>query len=119
MSEIDFPFHAGPLGGTAPVDEDAHIRQLIEQVLFTAPGERVMRPDFGSGIQRLLFRPISDPLLSAAHMAVQGALQQWLGDRVAVQDVTVESVDSAVTVTVSYRVSPSSPSQVAQFSREL
>lgn len=119
MSQIDFPFHPGPLGGTAPVDDDTHIRQLIEQVLFTAPGERVMRPTFGSGIQRLLFGPISDPVVSAAHMAVQGALQQWLGDRVAVQDVTVESEDSTLTVTVTYRVASSSPSQIAQFSREL
>ena len=119
MSEIDFPFHAGPLGGTAPVDEDAHIRQLIEQVIFTAPGERVNRPTFGSGIQRLLFGPISDPVVSAAHMAVQGALQQWLGDRVAVQDVTVEARDSTITVTVSYRRASSSQAQTAQFSREL
>ena len=119
MSNIDFPFHAGALGGAATVDEDAHIRQLIEQVIFTAQGERVNRPTFGSGVQRLLFGPISDPVVSAAHMAVQGALQQWLGDRVAVQDVSVEAQDSTLIITVSYRVASRSQPQTAQFSRDL
>lgn len=119
MSQIDFPFRPGPLGGTATVDEETHIRQLIEQLLFTSPGERVNRPGFGSGVQKLLFGPLSDPVVSAAHMAVQGALQQWLGDRVAVQDVTVETQDSTLTVTISYRVAGRSQPQTAEFSREL
>ncbi len=119
MSQIDFPFHSGPLGGTASTDADAHIRQLIEQVLFTAPGERVNRPAFGSGLQRLLFAPTSDPLAAAANMAVQGALQQWLGDVIAVQDVTVDAEDSTFTVTVTYRTASSSQAQAAQFTRPL
>lgn len=120
MSQIDFPFHPGvPSGGTALTDQDSHVRELIEQVLFTAPGERVNRPTFGSGLQRLLFAGISEPLTAAAHMAVQGGLQQWLGDLIAVQDVTVDSDDSTVTVTVTYRIASSSQAQVATFSRQL
>lgn len=119
MTEIAFPFRPGPLGGTASVDEDTHVRDLIEQVLFTAPGERVNRPTFGSGVQQLVFGPMSDPVVSAAHMAVQGALQQWLGDRVAVQEVAVETADSVLTVTVTYRLPSSSQPRTAEFSREL
>jgi phage baseplate assembly protein W len=119
MSQIGFPFQPGPTGGTATVDEDTHIRQLIEQVIFTAPGERVNRPTFGSGVQKLLFGPISDPVVSAAHLSVQGALQHWLGDRVSIQDVTVEAEDSTLTVTVSYRVAARGQAQTAQFSRQL
>ena len=52
---LDFPYHFDSHGRTAAIDYDAHIRDLIEQVLFTAPGERVNRPDFGSGLLRLVF----------------------------------------------------------------
>jgi phage baseplate assembly protein W len=119
MSQIDFPFHPGPLGGTAFTDPDTHIRELIEQVLFTVPGERVNRPTFGSGLQRLLFAPISEPLAAAANMAVQGALQQWLGDLIAVQDVSVEGEDSTFTVIVTYRTAATTEAQTAQFTRPL
>ena len=75
-------------------------------MLFTAPGERVNRPTFGSGLLQLVFAPNSDALAAATQLAVQGALQQWLGDRIAVQDVTVEAVDSTLTVDGRLRGSP-------------
>ena len=66
---------------------DDHIRDLIEQVLFTAPGERVNRPNFGSGLLQLVFAPNSDELAAATQFLVQGALQQWLGDLIQVEGV--------------------------------
>ena len=51
-------------------DED-HVRDLIEQVLFTTPGERVNRPTFGSGLLQLVFAPNSDALAAATEMTVQ------------------------------------------------
>ena len=56
---IDYPFHVGGGGRTAGTNDDDYVRDLVEQVLFTAPGERVNRPTFGSGILRLVFEPAS------------------------------------------------------------
>ena len=114
---LDFPFHFDDRGHTAEVDNDGHIRDLIEQVLFTAPGERVNRPDFGSGLMQLLFAPNSDELAAATQFLVQGALQQWLGDLIEVEAVEVTSEDSTLRVTVQYRVRRTDERQTAQFTR--
>ena len=118
MSEVDFPYRVDGRGRTASTNEDEHVRDLIEQVLFTAPGERVNRPTFGSGLLQLVFAPNSDALAAATQLAVQAALQEWLGDRISVQDVTVEAVDSTLTATVVYADRVSQQSQTATFTRE-
>ncbi|HEY3268743.1 MAG TPA: GPW/gp25 family protein [Armatimonadota bacterium] len=116
--QIAFPFHLDGRGRTAEADAEAHIRQMIEQVLFTAPGERVNRPDFGSGILQLVFTPNSDELAAATQMLVQGALQQWLGDLIQVEAVAVEAVESTLHVAVQYVVRRSSERRVERFARE-
>ena len=89
---IDFPYGFDGTGRTATMpDPDGHIRVLIEQVLFTAPGERVMRPDFGSGLLALTFEPNSVAIAATTQALVQGALQYWLGHLIAVQDVRMQS----------------------------
>ena len=116
--DIDFPYHIGARGQTAAaVDDDAHIRELIEQILFTNPGERVNRPNFGAGLLQLVFAPNSDALAAATQFVVQGGLQQWLGDRILIETVQVESEDSSLTVTVQYTVRATQTRQVAQFTR--
>ena len=77
---IDFPFHFDGRGRTAATDDDDHIRDMIEQLLFTSPGERVNRPDFGSGLLQLVFAPNSPELAAALQFTMQAALQRWLGD---------------------------------------
>jgi phage baseplate assembly protein W len=114
---VDFPFHFDGSGRTASADDDKHIRDLIEQVLFTSPGERVNRPTFGCGLQRLVFAPNSDELAAATQFLVQGALQQWLGDLIQVDEVQVESEDSQLRVVVQYVVLRSQQQQTAQFAR--
>ena len=101
---IGFPWQLDFRGRTAIVDDETHIRHLIEQVLFTAPGERVNRPTFGSGLQRLLFAPGSNELASATQIVVQGALQQWLGDLIEVEGTRVTVEDARISVTVKYKV---------------
>src|SRR6266513_4243820 len=96
--QIDYPFHFDERGRTASVDDEGHIRDLIEQVLFTSPGERVNRPTFGSGLMKLVFAPNSDALASATQQLVQGALQRWLGDLIQVESVEVESEDAELRV---------------------
>ncbi|MEO5658419.1 MAG: GPW/gp25 family protein [Polaromonas sp.] len=101
---LDFPYHFDGRGRTASTGRDDHIRDLIEQVLFTAPNERVMRPDFGSGLLALVFEPNSATLAAATQMLVQGALQQHLSHLIAVQGVEVLNDDGALRVNVRYSV---------------
>jgi len=115
----DFPYHSNSLGRSAVSDEDDHIRDLIEEVLFTSPGERVMRPTFGSGLLQMAFAPNSPELAAATQLLVQGALQQWLGDRILVEGVSVESEDASLRVLVQYVIRRTQRRQVAEFSREV
>jgi phage baseplate assembly protein W len=115
--QIDYPYHFDNRGRTATTSQDDHIRDLIEQVLFTVPGERVNRPTFGTGVLQLVFAPNSDELATATQFLVQSALQQWLGDLIQVEAVTVTSVESTLEVTVQYVVRRDQQRQVAQFSR--
>ena len=117
MTLVDYPFHFDARGRTASTTPDDHIRDLIEQVLFTAPGERVNRPEFGSGLLRLVFEPNSDALGAATQLAVQGALQQWLGDLILVEGVQVESQEAAVQVLIQYVIRRTQQRTVAQFRR--
>ena len=104
MTNLDYPFQFDSRGRTAEVGQDAHIRDLIEQVLFTAPGERVNRPTFGSGLMQLVFAPNSDELAATTQFLVQGALQQWLGDVIEVQRVEVTSEDATLRIAIDYLV---------------
>ncbi len=117
MSQLDYPFHFDNRGRSAETDSDAHIRDLIEQVLFTAPGERVNRPNFGSGLMQLVFAPNSDTLAATTQFLVQGALQQWLGDLIAVESVQVEVQDGTLRVAIQYLIRRTQTRQTAQFSR--
>lgn len=102
MMQVDFPYRFDARGRTAGADEADHIRDLIEQVLFTHPGERVMRPDFGSGLLQLVFAPNSEVLAATTQVLVQSSLQRWLGEWILVESVQVEAVDSTLRVTVQY-----------------
>ncbi len=117
--QINFPFQLDGRGRSAAASEEAHIRQLIEQVLFTMPGERVNRPEFGSGIHQLLFAPNSDELATATDYLVQGALQEWLGDLILVEGVQIAVEESTLQVTVQYLIQRTQQRQVAQFQQEV
>jgi len=114
---VDYPFHFDGRGRTAVVDGDDHIREMIEQVLFTLPGERVNRPTFGSGLLQMVFAENSPELAAATQFAVQGALQQWLGDLILIEAVRVEGEEATLRVEVQYVVRRTQQSQTAQFTR--
>ncbi len=114
---MSFPYAVDSRGRTAQAIRDEHIRDLIEQILFTSPGERVNRPDFGTGLMQLVFAPNSDELAATLQMLIRGALQQWLGDRISVENVSAQSRDGTLTVSVSYTVLLTQESGVAQFTR--
>jgi phage baseplate assembly protein W len=115
--QVKFTYQFDNNGRTAASDDNAHIREMIEQVLFTSPGERVNRPDFGSGLLQLVFQPLSSELVTTTQYLVQGALNQWLGEIIEVNDVEVVREDSLLQVTVAYTVLRTRESQIAQFTR--
>ena len=90
---------------------------MIEQVIFTSPGERVNRPTFGSGLMQLVFEPNSDTLATTTQFLVQGALQQWLGDLIEVNDVQVAHRESTLQVTVNYTIRRTRQQHLTQFQR--
>jgi len=118
MSQISFPMRVDVRRRIAVTDEETHVRQMIEQVLFTSPGERVNRPDFGAALMQLVFAPAAPEVAAAVEMTVQGALQTWLGDRIRVETVQVETEGSTLRVTVQYRLRTGGAAQQATFERE-
>lgn len=116
---IDFPYTFDHRGRTAETDYENHIRDMIEQVLFTSPGERVNRPSFGSGLRQLVFAPNSEELAGTTQFLVQGALQEWLGDLIQVESVQVESVESTLQVSVQYIIRRNQTRQTATFDRQI
>jgi phage baseplate assembly protein W len=112
---VDYPFRVDDRGRTAETPTPDYVRDLVEQVLFTAPGERVNRPTFGCGLLQMVFAPNSDELAAATQFLVQGSLQQWLGDLINVETVEVEAVDSTLKVTIQYVVRRTQTRQTAEF----
>ena len=99
---LDHPFHFDRAGRTATTQRDDHVRDMIYQVLFTNPGERLNRPDFGCGLLQLVFEPADDALAATTEFLVQGALEQWLGDVIQVDQVEIEVRDGEFHVEVVY-----------------
>jgi uncharacterized protein len=114
---LAYPLHFDGRGRTATANDDDCLRGLIEQVLFTAPGERVNRPSFGAGLNQLVFAPNSDELAGATQLLVQASLQQWLGDLIAVEGVDVVSLESTLRVRVQYVVRRTAERRSDEFTR--
>lgn len=99
---VDFPLHFDDRGRTATCGEAAHVRNMLEQLLFTAPGERVNRPDFGSGLLQLVFAPNSPEIAAALQFTTRAAIQQWLGDVIDLRELEVTSYDSVLRIEINY-----------------
>ena len=114
---VDYPFHFDARGRTAETGYEDHIRDMIEQVLFTSPGERVNRPTFGCGLMQLVFASNSPELATTTQFLVQGALQQWLGDLIQVNKVDVQTDDAKLHVLVQYTIRRTQQARSAEFTR--
>jgi phage baseplate assembly protein W len=112
---IDFPFHFDARGRTAATDDNDHIEDMIQEFLFTNPGERVNRPDFGSGLMQLVFAPNSPELAATVQFTIQAGLQRWLSDLIAVQKVEVTSQDSTLSILVQYVIKATGQQQTQTF----
>jgi uncharacterized protein len=112
---VYFPYQFDGRGRTQQATLDEYVRQLVEQVLFTSPGERVNLPDFGSGLLQLPFAPNSVEMAAATQFAVQAALQKWLSNVIKVQSVVATQQDAQLTVVVSYSMLNTDVTQVQTF----
>lgn len=103
---IHYPFAINPLLGRLrqQPDFDEYVRQLIRQVIFTAPGERINFPQFGAGVRRLVFAPNSVAGASLAQTLVFQSLTNWLGTLIKVNDVKAEAAQEKLLITVDYTV---------------
>ncbi len=115
--QLAFPYGIGSKGRTASTDDDTHVRDLIEELLFTSPGERVNRPSFGSGLLQALFAPASTELTATLSFLAQSALQQWLSDVIVVEAVDVSAQESTINVTVRYVAKHDGARKLTQFTR--
>lgn len=116
---IDFPFHFDGRGRTATTDDDDHVRDMIEQLIFTNPGERVNRPDFGSGLLQLVFAPNSPELAATVQFTLQAAIQRWLGDVIELRVLDVQAVESTLSIAMKYAIRRTGQEQTARFSRSV
>ncbi|MDT8760892.1 GPW/gp25 family protein [Sphingomonas psychrotolerans] len=116
---IAFPLRLDNRGRTATCDDDRHIRDMIEIFLFTNPGERVNRPDFGSGLLQMVFAANSPEVAAALQFTIQAGLDRWLGDLIEVRGLDVTSDDARLTVDISYAVRRTGEVVEASFERSI
>ena len=117
MMNIDYAFHFNKQGRTAFTSYADHIRDMVEQLLFTSPGERVNRPDFGSGLLQMVFEPNSPEIAATLQYLVQSNLNQYLGELIQLQEVDVSSQDSTLSVTVRYVIRRTQEQRTEEFRR--
>ena len=99
---LDFPLHVDSRGRTASALSDDHVLDMIKLVLFTEPGERMNRPDFGCGLKQLVFAPVSDALVAAVEKLIHGSLIRWLDGVISVEAVSVTADDSTLDIDITY-----------------
>lgn len=113
---IDFPFHFDSRGKTAATGDSEHVRDMIEQLIFTNTGERVNRPDFGSGLLQLVFAPNSPELAATVQFTLQAAIHRWLGDVVDLRALDVQAQESTLSINMTYIIRQTGQQQTASFS---
>ena len=117
--DVAFPYRFDSLGRTALAGEAEHIEDMIEQFLFTTTGERVMLPEFGSGLLQTIFDPNSREVAAALQFTVQSGLQRWLGDVIEIRDLVVTSVEATLGVRIVYVIRRTNEVRTRVFERGL
>jgi phage baseplate assembly protein W len=116
---VDFPFHIDTRGRTAECDDAAHVRDMLEQLLFTNAGERVNRPEFGSGLMQLIFAPNSPELAAALQFTMRAAILQYLGDVLDLLGLDVSSEDAALRIDIRYALKRTGEVRTDTFERNV
>jgi phage baseplate assembly protein W len=114
---LDYPYAVSGTGIPRTTTAEDHLRDLILQVLFTNPGERLNLPEFGVGVQRLVFAPNNETLRTSTQFLISTNLQRWLGDRINIEQVDVSSelgAEHMVTIEIAYSVKATQQRQRVQ-----
>jgi hypothetical protein len=101
---LGLAFHVDDHGAAATSRDDQLVREQIEQLLFTIPGERVDRPDFGCGIQLLVFEAANPQTAAATEYVVRTSLVRFMSDVIEVEGVRVRTADAELIVEILYTV---------------
>jgi hypothetical protein len=101
-SFFDFPFRIGGDGGVGRTDGEDHVRDMIEQVLFTNPGERINLPEFGCGLRKLVFAGNNEILRATVQFIISQNLNRWLGETINVEQVNVSSEEETLAIEIVY-----------------
>jgi uncharacterized protein len=104
---LGFPLRAGPDRGVEVADLVAGVRAMLEQILFTMPGERVNRPTFGVGVQQYVFEPLTPMLSERIRVALDENVYEHLGREVRIDGVSVEREEEKLLVRVTFEIAGS------------
>jgi len=118
---LNFPFHIGDLGAPATAPRAVAVRQQLEQLLFTLPGERVNRPGFGCGVQRLVFGGCSPETAAAAEYVIRINVQEFMNDvvRIDAVRVTADAASATLYVDILYTLRETGEERAETFRRTL
>ena len=117
--KLQFPYQINSLGRTATIaDMDGFVRDVIEDVLFTRQGERVNLPSYGSGLEQMVFEPLSEGLTASAEMVIQANLMKWLTNYIDLQAVRVTNDDGKLLIKVTYALLADQKVRELQLQRE-
>ena len=119
MNFLAHPYNVADTNRSLVRDDAGHVRDMLELVLFTTPGERVNRPDFGCGVATLLFAGNSPELAMSAELIIQGAVQRWLGGVLALNSLAVSADDAMLTIDLSYTLRSTGETRSAQLVQPL
>lgn len=118
-SQLAFPFRVGAARVPTPISPELGVREALEQLLFTLPGERLNRPDFGCGIQRLVFSGAAPEAAAAAEYAIGVAVRRYLGEQVRFEAVRVTAIGETLTIDLLYTVRATGEERAESFVRVL
>lgn len=115
---LSFPFRVGPDGRTAQVISlQEHVRDELIQLLLTNPGERDFLPEFGGGVRRLVFEPAGEASRGMTKATITQAISRWLGHRITLEELTVETENATIEVEIKYRIAGTEDSRIMRFQR--
>lgn len=116
VAYMRFPFAIGEDGAKTSARR-AHVREQIEQVLFTVPGERWFRPEFGAGIRTLIFEPNNRPLWEVTKKRLESSLGEALAGEVLPESlrIAVEGSDEKLLVVIAYTLATINHTERVEF----
>jgi hypothetical protein len=115
--QIAYPYKFAPQSGTAVADDRSHIKQMLELLLFTMPGERVNRPDFGCGVQRIVFAPVGTEIEFTLQRLIESEIQRWLGDLLRLRNLEIRAEEATLFARLEYELIAEGSIVTEQFAR--